>query len=68
MKLEFSRKVIEKYSHVKLHENIFSGSRVFACGQDGRTERRTDRHDEANGRFSQFENAPKNWLRNGKYK
>ena len=39
MKLEFSRKILEKYSHVKFHENLSSGSRVVPCGWlDGRTD------------------------------
>jgi len=40
-----------KYSNTKFHENLSSGSRVVPCG---RTDRRTDRHDEDNSRFSQF--------------
>jgi hypothetical protein len=37
---------------MKFHENSSSGNRVVPCGQ-------TDRHDEANNRFSQFcENVP----------
>ena len=47
MNVEFPRQIFEKYSHVKFHENPPSGSRVVPCGQ-------TDRHDEANNRFSQF--------------
>jgi len=47
MKLEFTRQISEKYSNTKFHENPSSGSRVVPCG-------RTDRHDEANSRFSQF--------------
>jgi hypothetical protein len=39
--------VLEKSSNVKFHENPSSGSRVVPCG-------RTDWHDEANNRFSQF--------------
>ena len=35
----------------KFHENLSVGSRVV---QWGRTERQTDRHEEANSRFSQF--------------
>ena len=46
-KLEFSRQAFEKSSNIKFHENPSSGSGVFPCG-------RTDRHDEANRRFSQF--------------
>ena len=47
MKLEFSRQVFEKSSNIKFHEIPSNGSRVVPCG-------RTDRHDEANSRFSQF--------------
>jgi len=52
MKLEFFRQIFEKYSNIRFHENPSSGSRVVPCGQ-------TERHDEANGRFSQFCEAPK---------
>jgi len=51
MKLEFSRQIFENYSNIKFHENPLSGSWGVPCG---RTDRRTDRHDEADGRFSQF--------------
>ena len=47
MILEVSRHIFEKYSNTKFHENPSSGTRVVPCGQ-------TDRHDEANSRFSQF--------------
>jgi len=47
MKLEFSRQIFEKSSNIKLHKNLFSGSRVVPC-------ERTDIHDEANSRLSQF--------------
>jgi hypothetical protein len=42
MKFEFSRQTFDKCSNIKFHENPSNGSR------------RTDRHDEANSRFSQF--------------
>jgi len=45
MKLEFSRQIFEKY--IKFHENPSSGSRVVPRGQ-------TNRHGEANNRFSEF--------------
>jgi hypothetical protein len=48
VKQEFSRQNFEKYSNIKFHENLFSGSRVYPCG---RTDGRTDRHDEANSPF-----------------
>jgi len=51
MELEFSRQIFEKSSNTKLHENPSSGIRVVPCG---RTDGRTDRHDEADSRFSQF--------------
>ena len=51
MALVSSREIFEKYSNTKFHENPSSGSWLVPCG-------RTDRHDEANNRFSQFANAP----------
>ena len=39
--------IFEKYSNIKFRENPSSESRGVPCGQ-------TDRHDEANSRFSQF--------------
>ena len=47
MKLEFSRQIFKKYSALNLVKNPFTKSRVVPRG-------RTDRHDEANSRFSQF--------------
>jgi hypothetical protein len=47
IRLEYSRQSFEKYSNIKFHENPSSGSRVVLCGQ-------TDRHDEADSRFSQI--------------
>jgi hypothetical protein len=47
MKLQFSEQILEKYSHVKFHENPSSGSQLVPHG-------RTDRHEEANSRRSQF--------------
>jgi len=44
MKLEFSRQIFEKYSNIKFHSNMFSGSR--SCSP------RTDKHGQANGHFS----------------
>ena len=51
MKTELSRQTCEKYSNIKGNDNPLIGSRVVPCG---RTDGRTDRHDEANGHFSQF--------------
>jgi hypothetical protein len=45
--IEFSWQIFEKCSNIKFNENPYSVSRVVPCGQ-------TDRHDEANSRFSQF--------------
>jgi len=39
MKLEFSRQIFEKYSNIKFHKNLPSGSGVVPWGQaDGETE------------------------------
>jgi hypothetical protein len=53
MKPEFSRQTLEKSSIIKFYQNPSSWSWVVACEQT------TDGH-EANSRFSQFSNAPKN--------
>ena len=45
--LEFSRLVFEKYSNIKLHENLPSGRRFVPRG-------RTDRRDEAEQSFLLF--------------
>jgi hypothetical protein len=37
MKLEFSRRIFEKYSNIKFNENPSSGSRVVPCGRTGTT-------------------------------
>jgi hypothetical protein len=47
MELEFSLHIFEKYSNIKFNENPSIVDRVVPRGQ-------TDRHDEANSRFSQF--------------
>jgi len=31
MKLEFSQQIFEKYSHIKFHENLSSGSLGVPC-------------------------------------
>ena len=54
-KLEFFTPILEKYLNIEFHENQSSRNSVVPCGQ---TEGQTDRHDEANSRFSQvFERA-----------
>jgi len=47
MKLELLQQIFDKYSDIKFYENPSSESRVVPCG-------RTDRHEEPNGRFTQF--------------
>jgi hypothetical protein len=42
-----SRQIFEKYSNMKFYKNPSNGNRAVPCGW-------TDRHDEANSRFSQF--------------
>ena len=49
MALEFSRQIFEKYSNIKFHENPSSWSWVVPCG---RTDGRTERHDEAKSLFA----------------
>jgi hypothetical protein len=45
IKLEFPRNVFEKYSKIKFHENLPSGSRVVPCGwRDGRFDGQTHTH------------------------
>ena len=41
IKLEFSRRILKKYSDIKFHKNASRGSRVISCG-------RTERLDEDN--------------------
>jgi len=48
MKLAFPRKTVEKQSHIKFQEIHPVAAELFHA--DGQT----DRHDEANSRFSQF--------------
>jgi hypothetical protein len=48
MKFEFYKHIFEKYSNIKFDGNPFSGNQVLHA--DGQTER----HEEANRRFSQF--------------
>ena len=45
IKLEFSRRIFEKYSNINFHEYTPSRGRVVSCG-------RTDKYDEANRRFT----------------
>jgi hypothetical protein len=53
MKLEFSRQIFEKSKNINFHQNMSSGNLLVPCGQ-------TDRHDEANNRFCNSANTPKN--------
>jgi len=45
---EFSQHIYDKYSNTKFHRNSSSGNRIFLCRQ---TDRRRDRHGEANRSF-----------------
>jgi len=43
MKGEFSRRILEKYSNIKFHENLSSGSQIVPWGhKDTRTQGQTD--------------------------
>jgi hypothetical protein len=46
IKLEFSRQISQKYSNLKLHENLRPVGAELSV--------RTDKQNEANNRFSQF--------------
>jgi len=60
MKLEFSGQIFEKYANTKFHKNPSSGSLIVPCGRiNGRTDGQTGRHDKANSRCPNVENAPK---------
>jgi len=48
-----------KNTHIKFHKNAFSGGRVVPCG---RTDGRTDRHDEVNSRISHLRTLLKTFL------
>jgi len=50
MKSEFLHRFSKNIQNIKFQENPSSGSGAVPCG-------RTDRHDEANSRFSQFANG-----------
>ena len=50
MKLEYHRKIFEKSSNIKFHENPSSGSRVVPCGRTDITKLIVD--------FRNFANAP----------
>ena len=61
MKLEFSRQVFEKYSNIKFHENLSSGSRVIPCRQtDSQPDTWTDMI-KLTVTFRNFAIAPKNY-------
>jgi hypothetical protein len=45
--MKFFFQIFEKYANIKFNENTSNGSRAVPCGK-------TDSHDEANSRFSQF--------------
>jgi len=51
MKIEFSKRIFEKYSNTKFHENLSGGSRVVPRGW---TDGRNNRHGEPRSRFPKF--------------
>jgi hypothetical protein len=55
MKFQFSPNTFKKVLNIKFYQNLSSGSPTVERGPlDKRTDRQTDRYDEANSRFSQF--------------
>ena len=63
MKLEFSRQIFEKYSHVQCHENTSSGSRVVPCRRVKRQAGRQIGLTKLRVAFRNFAKAPKKQLR-----
>ena len=64
MKLDFSGQIFKKSSNIKFNENPSSGNAVVPCEQTDRqtrrpADRRRDRCNETNSRFSQFCQVPK---------
>jgi hypothetical protein len=60
MQHDFFRQIFEKCSNIEFNENPSNGSRVVACG---RTDGHSDKHGEANSRFSQFCECSKRYLK-----
>ena len=58
IKLEFPRQIFEKYSNIKWHENLSSGSRVVPCGWTEMTKPIVA--------FRNFVNEPKTLLNNAR--
>jgi len=58
MKLEFSRQLLEKYTHIKFCDNLSNGSRVVPCG---RTDGQTDMT-KLIGTSRNFANVPQNYV------
>ena len=54
MKLEFSRRIFEKSSNIKLHENLSDGEADLF-----HEDRQTDRCNDNNSRFNNSANEPK---------
>jgi hypothetical protein len=54
MKIEFSRRIFQRFSDIKNHGNLFSGSRDVPCG---RTDGQTDMTKPVDS-FRNFANAP----------
>jgi hypothetical protein len=63
MKLELSRRIFEKWSDIKFHENPSSESRVVKhIRRGGETEGQIGRHKETNVAFLSFANATENYI------
>ena len=54
IKLVFFRRILERYSNTKFLKSPSIWSRGFPCGQ---SDRRKDKHDEADSRFSEIYNS-----------
>jgi hypothetical protein len=58
--VNFSQPSLEKYSNIKSAKLRLVGAELFH--DDGQTERRTERHDKANSRLSQFFESAQKFL------
>ena len=61
IKFEYFQQIFDKYSNITFLDKRTSERRVVPCGRrmDRQKDRQADRHDEDNGGFLNFANAPK---------
>ena len=62
MELEFSWQMLKKYSKYQNSRKFVKWERSCSIWTDGRTDRQTERHGEANGSFTQFFESSQNLI------